>query len=255
MRKTMRSANPGRGCLLGLLAAGIVVLFLSSSTHAADCPQTPAMHIPLPPPPPLNIDLVKKALINYHNEHYLEDMASAYTVARDYVLARSDRLKKPAIVLDIDETSLSNWDNIEADDFGFIEKGSCSLRPKFACGFDSWIAKGTAPAFTAALDFYNTVHGKHIAVFFITGRTDDQRDTTIKNLHRAGFRDWTGLVTRSRQDKKHNKSIIPFKSAERAKIEENGYTIVATIGDQDSDLAGGHAECAFKLPNPFYFIP
>jgi hypothetical protein len=29
---------------------------------------------------------------------------------------------------------------------------------------------------------------------------------------------------------------------------------VVNLGDQESDLDGGHAERAFKLPNPFYFI-
>jgi hypothetical protein len=33
-------------------------------------------------------------------------------------------------------------------------------------------------------------------------------------------------------------------------MEERGFTIVANIGDQASDLANGHAERAFKLPNP-----
>jgi len=31
--------------------------------------------------------------------------------------------------------------------------------------------------------------------------------------------------------------------------------LIANIGDRDSDLAGGHAERAFKLPDPFYFTP
>ncbi len=34
-----------------------------------------------------------------------------------------------------------------------------------------------------------------------------------------------------------------------------GYTIIASLGDQKSDLAGGHAEMTFKIPNPFCFIP
>ncbi|HUO38503.1 MAG TPA: HAD family acid phosphatase [Mycobacterium sp.] len=33
------------------------------------------------------------------------------------------------------------------------------------------------------------------------------------------------------------------------------YTIVANIGDQPSDLAAGHAEQTFLLPDPFYRIP
>ena len=30
---------------------------------------------------------------------------------------------------------------------------------------------------------------------------------------------------------------------------------VASVGDQYSDLAGGHEAVAFKLPNPFSFLP
>jgi HAD superfamily, subfamily IIIB (Acid phosphatase) len=52
-----------------------------------------------------------------------------------------------------------------------------------------------------------------------------------------------------------DRSIVPFKSGERARIEANGYTIIANIGDQDSDLAGGHALHTCKLPNPAYYIP
>src|SRR5262249_18203852 len=40
------------------------------------------------------------------------------------VLTRASEVKSPAVVLDIDETSLSNWDNIKADDFGFIAGGT-----------------------------------------------------------------------------------------------------------------------------------
>jgi hypothetical protein len=45
-----------------------------------------------------------------------------------------------------------------------------------------------------------------------------------------------------------------FKSGARAKIEQQGYDIAIDIGDQESDLDGGHADHDFKLPNPYYFI-
>ena len=50
-------------------------------------------------------------------------------------------------------------------------------------------------------------------------------------------------------------STVAYKSAARAAIEKQGYEIVANVGDQYSDLAGGHADLAFKLANPFYFLP
>jgi acid phosphatase len=46
-----------------------------------------------------------------------------------------------------------------------------------------------------------------------------------------------------------------FKAPVRATIERENYTIIANMGDQPSDLAGGHAERTFLLPNPFYRIP
>jgi hypothetical protein len=94
-----------------------------------------------------------------------------------------------------------------------------------------------------------------VAVFFITGRREgeDDRNWTIRNLQNAGYEGWAGLSLRPKDD--HDPSVIPYKSGERAKIAAQGYTIIANVGDQHSDLAGGHAERAWRLPNPFYFIP
>jgi acid phosphatase len=50
-------------------------------------------------------------------------------------------------------------------------------------------------------------------------------------------------------------SAADFKAPQRAKIEAEGFTIIANMGDQPSDLAGAHAEKTFLLPNPFYRIP
>jgi hypothetical protein len=41
----------------------------------------------------------------------------------------------------------------------------------------------------------------------------------------------------------------------RKEITAKGYTIVANIGDQYSDLVVGCAEGKFKLPDPMYYIP
>ena len=50
-------------------------------------------------------------------------------------------------------------------------------------------------------------------------------------------------------------STVVYKSGARAAIEQQGYKIIANVGDQYSDLAGGHSASAFKLANPFYFLP
>jgi HAD superfamily, subfamily IIIB (Acid phosphatase) len=35
---------------------------------------------------------------------------------------------------------------------------------------------------------------------------------------------------------------------------QEGYTIILSVGDQESDLKGGYAERVFKLPNPVCFL-
>jgi hypothetical protein len=43
-----------------------------------------------------------------------------------------------------------------------------------------------------------------------------------------------------------------FKTETRRRLQAEGRVIIANLGDQDSDLAGGFAERTFKLPGPFY---
>lgn len=79
------------------------------------------------------------------------------------------------------------------------------------------------------------------------------RLVTQLNLKRAGFKNWTGLYFRP--ENYNQPSIIPFKSGMRQAISKQGYLIIASIGDQNSDLLGGYAQKGYKLPNPFYYLP
>jgi predicted secreted acid phosphatase len=252
-----RDRQPAFGLFRRSLAcsalASLLVFGAAATSRAFDCPAAREPSIPKSEEPALNIDKHKKQLRAYHANGYDNDIKLVIDDALTYVMSRADKVARPAVVLDIDETSLTNWRNIDADDFGFIAGGACTLRPTLPCGFAAWIGSARAKAIEPTLKFFDNVRAKHVAVFFVTGRRDSQRRATIRNLHRAGFANWTRLVTRPDDDKA--KSIVPFKSGERAKIESGAkpYTILATIGDQLSDLDGGHAECTFKLPNPFYF--
>jgi hypothetical protein len=222
-------------------------------TLAADCPAPVQVRVPLPPPPPLNLDTIKDMLLDYHDKYYDDDVAAVFESARGFVEQRSGQSRRPALVLDIDETSLTNWPNLLADNFGFIADGPCNRLPAGPCGFNDWILRSAAAAFPPALKLFNAAKAHGVAVIFITGRPDKQREATLWNLDRAGFEGWAKLVTRP--DRDNFPTVQAYKTAERARIEAEGYTIIASVGDQESDLAGGHAECTFKVPNPFYFIP
>ncbi len=45
-----------------------------------------------------------------------------------------------------------------------------------------------------------------------------------------------------------------YKTSARWGLVSEGYRIVASIGDQTSDLVGGYADKTFQLPNPFYTV-
>ena len=50
-------------------------------------------------------------------------------------------------------------------------------------------------------------------------------------------------------------TTVQYKTGARKDIEAQGYRIVVNVGDQFSDLVGGHADRGYKLPNPFYYLP
>ncbi|MGH2975085.1 MAG: HAD family acid phosphatase [Solirubrobacterales bacterium] len=151
------------------------------------------------------------------------------------------RAPKLAIVLDIDETSLSNYKYISSSDFTNTT-GALALA----------VVNADDPPISPTLRLFRAARYRNVAVFFITGRPGNipmVRSQTVANLHSAGYQQWAALKMKSTSDK-----TVPFKSGERAKIQQEGYRIIANVGDQESDLSGGHADRAFKLPNPYYFI-
>lgn len=206
-----------------------------------------------------NIGELKTVLTKYHDcqpdNHlgcYEKDLATVCNRARDYLQHHVKGADKPAMVLDIDETSLSNWEEIKADDFGYHSKI-----------WNDWVDSAKAPAIAPMLELYRFARQNNVAVFFITGRREPQRQVTEKNLQVAGYSDWQQLVLRPQGDKpcenyanrKEASEVVCYKAGERRKIAEQGYNIILNLGDQLSDLRGGYAQRGYKLPNPFYYIP
>ncbi|WCB92817.1 hypothetical protein DSM104299_01517 [Baekduia alba] len=148
--------------------------------------------------------------------------------------------KKLAIVFDVDETALSNYSAIVADGFVYGPKSQAEATDEIGV------------AIKPSLDLYNLAKSKGITPFFITGRPEAQRAPTEDNLKREGFADWGQAFLKPAG---FTGTTVQYKTGARTQIEQQGYHIVASVGDQYSDLAGGHADVAFKLPNPFYFLP
>jgi predicted secreted acid phosphatase len=195
---------------------------------------------------PRNLDLYKQDLIQYHDSgEYLKDQAKVINQAMRYLKSRlqTSKNKKPlAIVLDIDETSLSNYPDMLRMSFGGT-----------VAEINDAEGKGTDPVIQPTLGLYQFAKANRVAVFFVTGRTENYREGTVRNLNDVGFTQWDGLTMKP--ENYNQKSAAPYKIDARQKIEAQGFDIVMSIGDQQSDLSGGHADRTFKMPNPYYLVP
>src|SRR5262245_33857872 len=72
---------------------------------------------------------------------------------------RAPAVSKAAVVLDIDETSLSNWDEIYHNKFAYIPSGACDLKSTSACGQRAWELSARATALQPTLDLFNFAKG------------------------------------------------------------------------------------------------
>lgn len=98
-------------------------------------------------------------------------------------------------------------------------------------------------------------------IVYLTGRPVSQQDATVGNLTKVGYPKPDAIFTRDRENPPDYMTCAPdcttiqYKSLTRKHINSSGRHIVANVGDQFSDLAGGYADKTFKLPNPMYYLP
>lgn len=220
-----------------------------------------------------NIDSVKSTIRTYYNatngiadktsSPYISELG-ALTAHETPALVRTcaqaaKKGKKPAIVLDADDTTLWTYD---------MEDGAMKFNFDPALQ-DTWVQGQKFPATPHMVDLVNAAHDAGCTLVGLTGRNDDQKAATVANLAKVGyqgfapdlyFTKWTG-VGASQQPSyitcaAAKCTTIEYKSQTRKHVVKDlGYDVVANFGDQFSDLKGGWADRSVKLPNPTYYLP
>ena len=149
--------------------------------------------------------------------------------------------KKAAVVFDIDDTLVSSYSTLLPG--GFVKSSA----------LDTAVANCTTPAITPVVNFLNYVKSKGVAFFLITGRPIAAQSVTTACMNQIGVSGWNQLVMRT--PAQENQTAQAYKSNARAQIQASGYAIIAALGDQVSDSAGGSTQRGFLLPNPMYYVP
>ncbi|MFJ8568817.1 HAD family acid phosphatase [Streptomyces sp. NPDC093514] len=163
------------------------------------------------------------AILGIDYATWQRDVAAVIDAARPAIEARiaaSPAGEKPALVLDIDNTSLET-------DF-------------------HWFWTFPTPAISKVRALTQYAHARGVAVFFVTARPGIIQSLTEHNLKAVGY-PVSGLYVRDLPDLFDE--VSAYKTGKRAEIEARGYTIIANIGNSATDLVGGHAERTVKLPD------
>ncbi|GEB51153.1 HAD family acid phosphatase [Streptomyces cacaoi] len=222
-----------------------------------------------------NLDQVKERIEAYYGdietadgEHYASPRSNYAKQVRSIASDAQDALardlkrhgkgghknkKKPAIVLDVDDTTLLTYNFELRIGYDFDQKAQ-----------DEYLRTTDMDPVFGMTRLVNWAHKKGVTVFFVTGRKEYQRDWSVRNLKKAGYRVPVDKAHFYLKDEKNpppylecgnDCNTVEFKSGTRKHIEEQGYRILANFGDQYSDLKGGYAGRRVKLPNPMYYLP
>ena len=191
---------------------------------------------------PRNLSSLKQEILEYVDSGAYEREMAAATVPLSRYLSERVAGKVPGerltLVLDIDETVLSSLPTMRENDFGYVP-----------AVWSAWLARGEAPAIEPMRAVFRAARKAEVEVVFITGRRERDRPGTEKNLRAVGLGDYAALYCTPDDFRGTTEA---FKTSQRRQLVTEGRTIIANVGDQASDLAGGFAERTFKLPAPFY---
>ncbi|HEY7143095.1 MAG TPA: HAD family acid phosphatase [Streptosporangiaceae bacterium] len=241
---------------VGLVGTGV------ASAHGAH-PASSAPHSARDIP---NLGLVEDRIQAYYGDpdstgvpsaqsNYARETEGVAAKAQKYLAGRlrhPGHAGKPALILDIDDTSLITYGYEVSEGFGFTPASNAA-----------YLQTHTLPAVFGMTGLANWAASHGVTVFWITGRPESQRALTAANLTAVGYSpvpDADHLFLKPSTPPSYltcgtSCTTIQYKSLTREHIASEGFDLLADMGDQFSDLKGGFADRTFKLPNPMYFIP
>ena len=130
--------------------------------------------------------------------------------------------KKPAIIVDVDETVLDN---------SSFQSRTILSGLSYPNGWAKWVNESNASAVEGVYEFLHYANDSDVKIFYVTNRLESFREPTIKNLKRLGlpFDDNKNTLLMRVDENVRDKT-------ERRRSIADDYRIVLLVGDQLTDF-------------------
>ena len=175
----------------------------------------------------LNEERVISSLWQQESPEFTALVYQTYNFAFDSLpelLQNTPKGKKPAIVIDIDDTLLDSADYfsslIGTDNSRTMERSSY------------WWQNKLMPAMPGARDFLIKANDAGVEIFYISGRFNHTKTASFNNLKKTGF----PISSEDQLLFQNADNLTVSKESKRASIRDKGFHILMLIGDQLEDL-------------------
>ncbi len=145
------------------------------------------------------------------------------------------------VVFDIDETLLNAFSYYVTQTPAFTYDPKTWADYQTSCGYS---------AIQPTIDLYQALRKRGVRLALVSAGSEAQRAVMTKCLQSKGVSGWSAYRLRGPDAAKI--SIGDWKASQRKELERAGNRIIASIGDQVSDMSHGHLMRGFLLPNTMY---
>lgn len=189
-----------------------------------------------------NLTIAKERVIQYYDSGAFErEVRVVVDKAINHLKNHACEGKRPTVVFDVDDTLLWYYYKMKDISFGYV--------PDI---FNQWLVSSIIPTVPHVKDLYDFCVERGYEIVFLTGHHGKEGPATIKHLKNLGFTKIDQFIMRGEHEL--TLSALEFKSNRRKLLEEQGCTIIAAVGDQESDLIGGYNCYKVKIPNYTYIL-
>lgn len=150
---------------------------------------------------------------------------------------------RAVVVFDVDETLLGTLN------YSLAQNPVNEFNP---AAWDAYVRACGYTAIPETIALYDALRSKGVPIVLLGGGSSSLREPWTTCLERHGISGWRDFILRDSASA--GLSVAQFKAGERAKLIAAGDRIVASVGDQVSDMSYGRLGRGFLLPNLLYYL-